>query len=97
MIGTKAFQVPKDLEPAFEFLLELYTWPQYWGAMIFKAESIYGFCEFAKPLNEQREELAVLQYYGAIQSLYKEEYDRLQMTRLGEYLEDSCRNTLTQR
>lgn len=83
---------PIDLDDKLAFLQELYNHAQFMGAMIYKSEQLFkgafrSSCEFIKPVDQQDEELAFLQYCACIESLYKEEYDRLQVTKLGEYVE----------
>lgn len=91
------YLLPEDVSPQMDFLRELYNHSQLMGSLIHKAEQLFGYCEFAKAIQEQREELAFLQFLGSIQALYKEEYDQLRRIRLGECIEDRCINHLAKR
>lgn len=91
------WQLPEDVSPKMDFLRELYNHALLMGALIYKAEKIFGFCEFAKPIIDQDEELAYLQFLATVEAVYKEENDRLQMHKLGEYMEEHCLGMLKQR
>lgn len=82
------YLLPEDISPQMDFLRELYNHSQLMGALIHKSDQLFGKCEFAKAICLQDEELAFYQFLACIQALYKEEYDRLQMNRLGEYIDD---------
>lgn len=65
--------IPDHLQDEMEFLRELYPYSQLIGELICMAEERFGFCEFAKGIQDQRIELACYQFWGMIQRLYTQE------------------------
>ena len=66
--------LPKDIEPQFNWLRELYPWQLLMGELIHLSDAMFAKVEWTKPLQDQDVELASYQFYASIQKLYEIEY-----------------------
>ncbi len=73
---------PHNIEIKLNWLREMYQYSQLMGELIFCCDTTFGYCEFAKGIENQDQEKSCYQFWAIIQQVYTREYDRVQMEKV---------------